>query len=717
MFGFLPFILGSTGMAVVDVLQGNRRPRQPGVSGTASWTRLDAGPDRPGLGPKQRKRHDSAPSGNRVGGSGARLSDSLDALLPGEKVLDWLRSKNDTEAEIAKDLQRVTLGLAIGTVGVLVPSLFLLQVVGALAVVPTVIQISTSAYRRLRDEGRITGDALSTVFVAASVVGGFFYALSLGGEFIILVRWLAVKSESHSKRGIIDLFGQHTRTAWVEVNGMEVEIPLEQVKVGDLITVQGGQTIPTDGVVVKGHASVDKHMLTGEAQPVDQGPGDSVLAATVVRSGRLVIRVEKAGEDTTAAQVARMLTNTADYTSSLASRAGAFNDRMALPFIALSAASLPFIGLSSALAVLQATPGYRMVFIGPLAMLSHLHVAAEHGILIKDGRALESVRDIDTVVFDKTGTLTTDQPHVCRILPCDGFTKETILTLAAAAEAKQSHPIARAIVTEAEARGIELPVIDAAGVEVGLGISAMIDGSRVLVGSKRFMELNAVTIPPPIQQAEEVAHEKGNSLVLVAVDDRLGGGIELEPTIRPEAHAVIAQLRALGLRMLVMSGDREAPTRHLARALRLDGHFAEVLPGDKANMVKRLQAQGRKVCFVGDGINDSIALKSANVSVSLSGATTIAVDTAQIVLMEGNLTQLPQVFEIGADFAANMRVNFLASTLPCLFILGGALFLGLGLLPSIVIYQVTVPFAMYNTLRPLLQDKRSTGFDEAKNVS
>ena len=164
-----------------------------------------------------------------------------------------------------------------------------------------------------------------------------------------------------------------------------------------------------------------------------------------------------------------------------------------------------------------------------------------------------------------------------------------------------------------------------------------------------------------------------------------------------------------------MSGDREAPTFHLAKTLRMDGHFAEVLPGDKANLVKGLQAQGRKVCFVGDGINDSIALKSANVSVSLRGATTIAVDTAQLVLMEGNLVQLPRVFELADDFAGNMRVNFLASTLPCVFILGGALFFGLGLLPSLIIYQVSVPFALFNTVRPLLQKSRS-GEDPAPTL-
>jgi len=611
------------------------------------------------------------------------------------------------EHEIAKELRLASAGLAVGGVAFFFfPWSLPLRALGVLFVAPTMFRIAKSAYRHLRRERRVSADVLSTVLLVGSLGGGYWFALNVGGAFFVLVRWLAVKSESHAKDGIIDLFGQHNRTAWVAVDGVEVEIPLEQVRIGDLITVHGGQTIPTDGIVVEGSASVDQHMLTGESQPVDRGPGDSTLAATVVRAGRLVIRVERAGEETTAAQIAHILTDTSNYTASLVSRADAFNDKMAPPFLMLSAVSLPFIGLGSALAIMQATPGYRMVLFAPLSMLSYLHLAAEEGVLIKDGRALESLLGVDTVLFDKTGTLTTDQPHVCNVLACEGFTRETLLTLAAGAEAKQSHPIARAILEEAASLGIQPPAIDETGYEAGFGIQAKLNGCEVLVGSRRFMDQHGIEIPETVRTAEIAAHDRGNSVVLVAVDRRPGGAIELEPTIRPEAAAIVSQLRRRGLRMVVVSGDREEPTRHLAKTLRMDGHFAEVLPGDKANLVKGLQAQGRKVCFVGDGINDSIALKNANVSVSLSGATTIAVDTAQIVLMEGNLAQLPRVFELAADFAGNMRINFLASTLPCVFIIGGALFFGLGLLPSMVIYQVSVPFALFNTVRPLLRKKR-----------
>ena len=370
---FLPFILGSSALGVLGF-----------------W---------------QRKRGGAKAAPNTA--TLSRLSQAAQAKpTPVKNALDWFEPKNKAEEKIAKELQRATVGLAVGSIGfVFFPAFLLLQALAVLFVAPTLIQIVKSGYRHLRHERRVSADVLSSVLVTGSLAGGYLFALTVGGEFFVLVRWLAVKSEAHSKEGIIDLFGQHNRTAWLDVDRVEVEIPLEQVRVGDLITVQGGQTIPTDGIVVAGHASVDKHMLTGESQLVDQGPGDSASAATVVRAGRLVIRVERAGEETTAAQIARMLTDTSDLTASMVSRADAFNDKMALPFIALSAVSLPFVGLSSALAVLQATPGYRMVLFGPLSMLSYLHVGAEEGILIKDGRALEGLRRVDTVVFDKTGRL------------------------------------------------------------------------------------------------------------------------------------------------------------------------------------------------------------------------------------------------------------------------------------------------------------------------
>lgn len=616
-------------------------------------------------------------------------------------VKDFLLAepRSDEEVKTQNELQRVSVGVALAAGGLF---FFPLQLAGLACVVPIAVDFYKSSYRHLRYDRRVSADVLSSVLLAGAFIGGFFVTVNLGAWFVVFVRWLALKTESQARQHTIDLFGRRARTAWLVLNGVEVETPTERIQVGDVIAVQAGQMVTLDGVVVEGSASIDQRMLTGEAQPADKGPGDTVFAATVALSGRIRVRVERAGDTTTAAEITRILTDTADFKESLTSRADAFNDKMALPFLALSAASLPFIGLSSALSVLQATPGYRMVLYGPMSMLSYLQLAAKAGILIKDGRSLELLQKVDTVVFDKTGTLTIEQPQVRHIHACNGFSPETILTYAAVAEAKQTHPIARAILDEAASRDIEIDPSDEVEYEIGYGISVKLDGKTVRVGSGRYMALNGIEAPEDIRQLGERVHLTGDSLVLVAIDQTIGGAIVLQPAVREEAHSIVAQLKARGLRLYIMSGDHEGPTRSLARRLHLDGYFAEVLPAGKADLVRRLQSEGRNVCFVGDGINDAIALKSANVSVSLHGATTIAVDTAQVVFMSGNLGRLPHLFELADQFRANMNVNFMAATIPSAMIVAGALFFGLGFMAAMILYQVSVPFALYNAARPLV---------------
>ena len=424
---------------------------------------------------------------------------------------------------------------------------------------------------------------------------------------------------------------------------------------------------------------------------MEKRPGDSVLAGTMLLAGRISVRVEKAGDATTSAQIGRILADTSDYRATLVSKANAFNDKMALPWLAAGAIAYPFVGMSRSLALLWVSPGYRMVLFGPLSMLSYLRVAAKSGILIKDGRSLDQLQDVDTVVFDKTGTLTLNQPRLRLIHACPGFTDEAVLTNAAAAETKQHHPIAQAILAAAKARGIAVPVIDDAACEIGYGVTVNIMGDTVHVGSGRFMGLLDIAVPPEIQTIQDEAHAAGHSLVMVAKNKEIAGALILEPTIRPETQSIVKQLQKRGLRLYILSGDHESPTRQLAVELGMDGYFAQVLPEDKASFVKKLQEEGRKICFVGDGINDSIALKTADVSISLHGAATIAMDTAQIVLMDGDLAQLSRIFSLADEFSSNMKVNYFAATFPSAVIVVAALFFGWGLLPSVILYQLSVP--------------------------
>jgi Cu2+-exporting ATPase len=308
-----------------------------------------------------------------------------------------------------------------------------------------------------------------------------------------------------------------------------------------------------------------------------------------------------------------------------------------------------------------------------LTLLNFLNTSSQRGILIKDGQALDRLKTIDTLVFDKTGTLTQDLPHIVQIHSVQGHQPDAVLALAAAAEQRQTHPIARAILAESQARQFELPVFDEGNYRIGYGIEVRIDGRRVRVGSLRYMRMEGITVPEDQQALARDCQALAHSLVFVAVDEALWGAIELKATLRPAAKAVIGWLKAQGYALHILSGDQEAPTRQLAEELGMSGYFANTLPEQKAEMIADLQRQGRKVCFIGDGINDSVALRQADVSISLRGASTVATDAAQIVLMDDDLAQLRTLFELSTGFHKNVRTNFKLAVAASLTAVAGVL--------------------------------------------
>ena len=299
------------------------------------------------------------------------------------------------------------------------------------------------------------------------------------------------------------------------------------------------------------------------------------------------------------------------------------------------------------------------------------------------------------------------QIHICvdtsRKTPRKTLCEEDVLRWAAAAEVHQSHPIAQAILTAATERNLRLPVIEDAAYEVGYGIKVRVEEKVVRVGSDRFMTQSGIIIPEQIHERQKMCHAQGHSLVLVAVDEQLVGAIELQPTIRPEAKAIIAELHKRHLSTSIISGDQEGPTRKLAQALGIDRYFANVLPQEKAALVEQLQADGKTVCFVGDGINDAIALKKAHVSISLRGATTVATDTAQIVLMDQSLAQLPFLFDLGCDLDRNLRTSFMMSIGTGISIISGVWLLNMGLVGSLFISRLSIAAVFGNTMLPVLK--------------
>jgi P-type E1-E2 ATPase len=360
------------------------------------------------------------------------------------------------------------------------------------------------------------------------------------------------------------------------------------------------------------------------------------------------------------------------------------------------------MGVPGAMAVVNCDLGTGIRIAAPLGMLTCLNHCAQNGILIKDGRALEQMNKVNTILFDKTGTLTRERPEVGRIIACNGHSEECLIQWAAAAEQKFSHPIACAIQEKFKSMNLPLPATDQSTYHVGFGIKVCIEERLVKVGSARFMKMEGIDIPAAVEKEVGLIHDRGHSLIMVGVDNKLAGVIELQSSQRAEVEDIIKGLRERGIdHLAIISGDHDRPTRNLAEKLGMDRYFAEVLPQDKARYVELLQSERRTVCFVGDGINDAIALKKANVSISLRGASSLATDTAQIVFMEESLSKLCSLVDISWELERNIKTSWKLIVIPNSLCVAGVFTLGFGLWYSVLFNNVTIIAAMINGILPL----------------
>ncbi len=629
------------------------------------------------------------------------------------------QAKLRTEDEkLNQDIALSTAALGLTTAGALVAHPL------ALLSLPILIKLAVpylrEGYRSLTEKRKVDAAVRDAVVTGALIGTGFFSMAALAEGAYALNKKIILRTRLRSEEALTGAFGEQPRTVWIVArDGREVEIPFEQLKPGDECIVSGGQRIPADGTITQGIATIDRRMLTGESQPIENGVGDEVFASTLVASGQIRLRVSKSGQETTTAQIAEILRNTADYPSSVELWSKQFSEQAAVPMLALGAAALPVAGVSGAMAVLISDVTWDARLTGPLSVLNYLKLATQHGILIKDGRALELLSHVNTVVFDKTGTLTLDQPELGRVYARDGLDENQLLTYAASAEARQSHPIARAILQAAQDRQLDLSAYQDAHYEAGFGIlvhlptvisahlptviSSEARNLKVHVGSARYMDMEDIDIPTDWRAEQAVGQAQGHSYVYVAVDRRLSGMIELRPAIRPEVKQLVQQLKARQLSLYILSGDHEQVTATLAEQLGIEHYFAEVLPAGKAEIVERMQADGASVCFVGDGINDAIALKKAHVSVSLHGASTVAADAASIVLMDGNLEKLGRLFQIADGLSANLRGDLLASFVPGAIAIGGVFLFHIGVLPAMLIGTGGNAVGIANAMLPRLQ--------------
>jgi heavy metal translocating P-type ATPase len=566
----------------------------------------------------------------------------------------------------------------------------------------TAIPSFRGAYQVLFKERRLGVDVLDSIVVMGCLATLQVFPGAILAWCLSVGRYLVRRTEDNSKKLLLGAFGKQPRYVWLLKDGIEIEMPLDRLEKGDIVVVHTGEMVPVDGIIVEGLAMIDQHALTGESTPAEKGVGDRVFASTVLVAGKVHVGVEKSGSETATAKIAQILNDSAGYKLASQHKGEQIADKVVIPTLGLGGLAFATLGPMGAVAVVNSDLGTGIRMAAPLAMLSTLALCAQKGVLVKDGRALDLLCEVDTVLFDKTGTLTRERPEVGRMIAANGLDALQILRFAAAAERRFHHPIALAILQKAEEKGLRLPLTDATQYKVGYGITVGIDGHRVRVGSRRFMELEGVPLTREVEEALDEVHRQGHTMVMVAVDDELGGALELRASIRPEVRGIVQGLRERGINHIaIISGDHEAPTRRLAEELGMDRYFAQVLPADKADYVEKLQREGRKVCFVGDGINDAIALKKANVSISLRGATSIATDTAHVVFMEQSLGKLCELRDIARDLERNVRNSWLMILGPNLACIGGVFTLGFGIGASVLTNNVAALAALANGLLPM----------------
>jgi len=622
-------------------------------------------------------------------------------------------SASPTELE-AKKQQYVAAG-ALATTGVGALTHSALSVIGLPLVAYNLYYLVRGYIASYKKKNNLATLLFESISIVATLIFGAFWLLSALMLLLFSTQRLIARTEHDAQTDFSNIFGSLADTAWVLKEGVELEVPLAQVEKNDTIVLQAGDMIPVDGLVIAGEGLVDQCLMTGESQPSEKTLGDKVLTSTLLISGGLHVKVSQCGGETVAGQIAKTLEHAATFKNQAQSRAESIVDKGASFSLLASAVALPFMPLSHSMALTYSGFGYQMRMAAPLLVLNYLRIASRMGILVKDGRVFDKLRAIDTVVFDKTGTLTETLPHVGQIKACNGFSHEQVLQYAASIEQRQQHPIALAIHDFAKEQHIKLLNIQYSDYQIGHGLRAELHDPKasnttqhLLLGSLRFMQAQAIEIPSDIQTMQDEAGSKGHIVVyLASVEKGLLGAIELHPTIRPEAREVVKALQTLGVSIYIISGDQEEPTRHLAQTLGIDHYFAQTLPNEKAKHIESLQAQGRKVCFVGDGINDSVALQRADVSISLHGAATIAQDAAEILLMTPDLLHLPRLISMAQELDKSMSRGELMNNCSGIACVGSVFFLGMGLSGAILLYAGGFAISTGNALLPLFKHHHS----------
>jgi Cu2+-exporting ATPase len=563
------------------------------------------------------------------------------------------------------------------------------------------------AHRSLSVDGKLNVDVLDASATSLLVIQGNFPMAIFMVWLINVADWVRDLTMMRSKKAIEEILGYQNIEAWVVRDGQKVRVIVAEVQLGETVVTYPGERIAVDGTVLSGKALVDQASLTGESVPVEKEEGSPVYAATVVREGKLYIRAERIGSETEAAQILRLVEAAPARETKIQNYAVKWaNDLVPYSFVGGAIGAVMGGGLQGAAAVLIIDYGTGIRIAAPTTVLSAMTKAIRNGILIKGGRPLESLAEVDAVVFDKTGTLTTGNPDVLDVVPVNSRTADEVLALAAAAELRLSHPVANAIVRTAEARQLLIPERTASDYSLGLGVEAIVNDSVVLVGSPRFMTLRGVDLSPEVQGHISRMQQQAISPLCVAQDGSVIGLLSISDPLRPEARDVVQALRDRGIKRIVMlTGDHQDVARRIAAELGITEYLAEVFPGDKSEAVQRLQREGYKVAVVGDGVNDSPMLAYADVGIAVEGGTEAARETAPVVLLHGGLWKVPLAIDIGRETVALIRQNWSIISIPNTIALGLACVGILGPIGATLLSNGSAIVATINGLRPIMEQR------------
>jgi Cu+-exporting ATPase len=495
----------------------------------------------------------------------------------------------------------------------------------------------------------------------------YFEAATLILCFINLGNALELRARGRTSQAIKRLIGLQPKTARVIRDGRELDIPISEVGLDDTVRVRPGERIPVDGVLIDGHSTVDEAMLTGEPLPVEKGKGDAVVGGTINVSGTFLYQAKRIGRDTVLAQIIEHVRQAQSSKPAI----GRLVDQVAAVFVpvVLAIAVVTFViwyqfgseprlsyAFVATLTVLIIACPCALGLATPISIMVGVGKAAEHGILIRNGDALQQAGTLTVLALDKTGTVTVGKPTVTTILPADGWDEARVLQLTAALETGSEHPLAAAIVTAAQTRGLILPTVTDFQALTGKGVRASLDGKTALFGNLALMQENGILLGDWQQRAAALAAQAQTPMYLV-LDGQVAGVVAVADPIKADSKVAIARLHALGLRIVMITGDNAATAQAVARAVGIDEVFAEVLPAQKQDKIAALQAPGNRVGMVGDGINDAPALARADVGFAIGAGTDVAIESAAVTLMGGSLHGVADAIAISRATVKNIKQN------------------------------------------------------------